>query len=123
MAYIEKSNWFDLTVHRDWEDILSMILGVVVVLSPAFFQFTDSVLVTFSTCMTGTLIFAVAGLEMVGVRRWEEVIELLLGAWLVAAPFVLGYAGMERSLHVAIGLAVAILAVFELWQERRRAAT
>ncbi len=121
MAYIEKSHWYDLNIHRDWEDILSMILGVVVILSPAFFQVTDSSVVTFSTCLTGTLIFAVAALEMVGVQRWEEAIELLLGAWLVAAPFVLGYVGMERTLHIAIGLAVAALAVLELWQDRRRA--
>lgn len=121
MAYIEKSHWYDLKMHRDWEDILSMILGVVVLVSPAFFQVTDSSVVTLSTCLTGILIFAVAALEMVGVRRWEEAIELLLGAWLVAAPFVLGYVGMERTLHVAIGLAVAALAVLELWQDSRKA--
>ncbi len=121
MAYTEKTHWYDINIHREWEDILSMILGVVVVLSPAFFQETESGVVTLSTCLTGILIFAVAALEMVGVRRWEEAIELLLGAWLVAAPFVLGYAGMERTLHVVIGFAVAALAVFELWQDRRRA--
>ena len=41
-----------------------------------------------------------------------------LGAWLIASPFIFAYAGALSLWHYALGAAVILLAVLELWQDR-----
>jgi hypothetical protein len=47
---------------------------------------------------------------------WTEWINLLLGFWLIASPWVLGFAH-TRAMHVSIGVGVvvAFLAALEIW--------
>ncbi len=53
---------------------------------------------------------------MVAFATWEEWANLLLGIWLVASPWVLGFTH-TRAMHfsIAVGAAVAFLAALELW--------
>jgi len=117
MATHTQSNGFSLLKHQTWEDGASMILGLLVVLSPALSDAAISTAVMAVTGFVGFLIVAMAGLEMVSLRRWEEIIETLCGSWLIASPFVLGYSGALRSWHIALGLLVVLLALSELWQD------
>ena len=66
------------------------------------------------------LITMIALLEVMSLQRWEEVLELVCGAWVVAAPYVLGYGGVLRISHFVLGAAVVVLALLELWQDRNR---
>ena len=70
-----------------------------------------------TTGFVGFLIVAMACLEMVSLRRWEETIECLCGAWLIASPFVFVYSGALRAWHIALGVLVMLLALLELWQD------
>ena len=56
---------------------------------------------------------------VVDLRRWEESLEAACGLWLIASPFVLGYAdaGTLRYWHFVLGIAVVLLAVLELRQD------
>jgi hypothetical protein len=120
MATLDNQHWYSLSSHRPWEDVASMLLGIVVIIAPAFISGSESTAVVISTGAVGVLIIALAMLEMTNWRRWEEWLEMLCGAWLVAAPFVLGYTGTLRTLHIVVGALVAALAVLELWQDRNR---
>ena len=44
------------------------------------------------------------------------------GVWLMASPFVFGdsAAGVLRFWHFVLGALVAILSIFEFWQERSK---
>ncbi len=117
MATHMQSNGFTLLKHQTWEDGASMILGLLVVLSPWLSDAATSIGIMTITGFVGFLIVAMAGLEMVSLRRWEETIETLCGTWLIASPFVLGYSGALRSWHIALGVLVVALALFELWQD------
>lgn len=117
MATHAQSNGFSLLKHQTWEDGASMILGLLVVLSPWLSDAATSTGIMTVTGFVGFLIVAMAGLEMVSLRRWEETIETLCGAWLIASPFVLGYGGALRFWHIALGALVVALALFELWQD------
>jgi hypothetical protein len=117
MATHTKSNGFSLLKHQTWEDGASMILGLLVVLSPWLSDAATSAGIMTVTGFVGFLIVAMAGLETVSLRRWEETIETLCGTWLIASPFVLGYSGALRSWHIALGVLVVLLALFELWQD------
>lgn len=115
-----------LTEHRRWEDILAMALGALIVLSPWLFVspmfggMEGNTQVVFSAILTGALVILAGALELFARQRWEEMLTLICGAWLVIAPYVLGYGGTLRGSHVALGAAVAILAAFELWQGTER---
>ena len=52
-------------------------------------------------------------------RRWEEGLETACGLWLIASPFIFGYAdaGTLRYWHFVLGAAVVLLAVLELRQD------
>ena len=120
MATHTQIHGFSLLKHQTWEDGASMVLGLLVVLSPSLSGAATSTAVMTLTGFVGVLIVAMAGLEMVSLRRWEETIETLCGIWLIASPFVFGYSGALRSWHIALGALVVLLALLELWQDRDR---
>jgi hypothetical protein len=105
-------------VHRLWEDWLSIVAGVLIGLSPWLSGAMSSSAVMWNTTIVGALVIGLAALELVDLRRWEEGLEMVLGVWLVAAPFVFGYAGTALMYwHLALGVAVIILAFMELTQD------
>jgi hypothetical protein len=59
-------------------------------------------------------------LELMSLERWEEILELVAGLWVVLSPLVFGYGGTLRVAHYLLGGLVAALALFELWQDRNR---
>jgi len=114
----EKRSW--LTRHRGWEDVCSAILGVLIVLSPALAGAEAGVALTISAGLAGLIITMLALLELLSLERWEELLELAAGLWMVLSPLVLGYDGTLRVVHYVLGGLVAVLALFELWQDRNR---
>ena len=52
-------------------------------------------------------------------RSWEEWINVVLGAWLVASPWVLGATLVATTNLVIVGVLVLALAVYEIWDEGR----
>lgn len=105
--------------HRNWEDWLGMLLGILIGLSPWFAGYTDSQLVTANALLFGALVLMFAQLELVSLRRWEEIAEILCGLWVMGSPFIFGYAGTGelRYWHFGLGAIVVLLALLELWQD------
>ena len=118
MAYSLGHSW--ITEHRRWEDFLSAAIGVLVVLSPSLAAGNFASAVTISTGFVGVMIVALAMLELMSLQRWEEVLELICGAWVIASPIVLNYGGPLRVWHFVLGGIVAALALLELAQDRNR---
>lgn len=131
-----------LPAHRNWEDWLSALVGLGVILLPVFVGASGGTVAQTTggeavftpifggvspglaamtaTGLAGILIAGVALLELVSLQRWEEVIELLLGAVVIAVPFMFGYGGALAYWQMAFGAVVMVLAVIELWQDRNR---
>jgi hypothetical protein len=112
--------------HRTWEDWLGMLLGVLIVVSPWFpSQASHEVIdadrsyVILNTFVVGMIVFGLAQLEYVALRRWEEVAGILVGLWLIASPYIFGYHGdgMLRFYHSSLGGLVLLLAALQLWQD------
>ena len=118
MNTMVKHRWF--TEHRGWEDFCSAALGVVILLSPTLVASEVGPAVYVSTGLVGVLITTLALLEIMSLQRWEEVLELACGLWVVVSPLVFDYGGALRLAHFVLGAAVAVLALLELWQDRKR---
>lgn len=108
-----------LNVHRSWEDLISMLIGVLIMISPWMANAVDSQFVVMNAIIVGALVLSLAQMEMIVLRASEEWFELACGLWLTASPFVLGYAssGELRYWHFVLGTLVVLLAVMELWQD------
>jgi len=106
-------------IHRTWEDWVGMMLGVLIGLSPWIAGQADGQSAMLNAIAVGAAVLLLAESELVNLHRWEETLELLCGLWLIASPFVFGYAeaGGLAIWHFALGGIVAVLAVIELWQD------
>jgi ABC-type branched-subunit amino acid transport system permease subunit len=111
----------NLSVHRHWEDWCSMGIGAVILLSPIIGQTVEFPYVTLNAVMVGVVVMLLAWLELILLETWEEYLEFAAGLWLAASPWVFGYSdlGLPTVMHVALGGAVAALAVVEFWQDQR----
>jgi uncharacterized membrane protein (Fun14 family) len=108
-----------LKVHHTWEDWLGIGIGLLIGLAPWIAGQADSSAVVYNAALVGVLVLALAAFEMVSLQRWEEGAEIACGLWLLASPFVFGYAadGALRYWHFVLGASVVLLAIFELWQD------
>jgi ABC-type branched-subunit amino acid transport system permease subunit len=115
------SNQF-FNVHRTWEDWFGMVLGLLIAVSPMLAGGEVSRAAIWNTVLVGVLILFIAELEYAVLQRWEEICQLVLGLWLIASPYVLGYsaAGSLRFWHSTLGGLVILLAALELWQDWNR---
>jgi hypothetical protein len=114
------------SIHRTWEDWCGMLLGVLIMLSPWFptqagHEVGDAErgFVILNTFTVGLVVFGLAQLEYVALQRWEQVAEIVLGLWLIASPYILGYSGdgLLRFWHSSLGGIVVLLATWQLWQD------
>ena len=111
-----------LKTHRTWEDGAGLVLGLMIALSPWFYDEPVVPAVLLNAGITGLAVLALSQMEIVYLRRWEEIAQLLCGTWLCASPFVFHYEHQDhlRFWHWALGGIVAMLALFELWQDWNR---
>ena len=104
--------------HRSWEDYLGLGLAVAVGLSPWFREEPLPRAAYVNASVIGVALLLLAQFELIRSGRWEEIAELACGLWLIASPFMLGYAhgNQLRFWHWMLGGAVAALAAYEYWQ-------
>jgi hypothetical protein len=114
------STRLERSTHRHWEDWLSISIGCLIVISPWLAGAADSQFAVLNAVAIGLVVSSVGALELGALQRWEEWIELALGLWLTASPWMLGYSHLSSlmAMHVALGVVVAMLACLELWQDR-----
>lgn len=97
-------------------DVLNLILGAVLVLSPWIFGFASGAQ-TQNAVISGIVIMVLSIAALAAFMEWEEWINLLAGLWVVVSPWVFGFAGAAVAMwtHVIIGVLVAVIAAVELW--------
>ena len=110
-----------MKIHKSWEDWVVLGLGTALIVSPAFDPVSLIPVALLNAIVVGFLILCFALSELLLVERWDERANLALGAWMSVAPLALGYFGIGTLWlwHMAIGAAVALLALLELWQDWR----
>jgi predicted MFS family arabinose efflux permease len=108
-------------VHRrSWEDWLLLVLGGLIFISPSLANTGYDNLTDANAVIVGLVIIVVAQLEIVAPFRWQEIVNLICGAWIMSAPLVLSYEGELRSWHFGLGGLVVIVTLLELLQDKHK---
>lgn len=101
---------------KHWQDPVNALVGAWLVLSPWAIGFADHRVATVNFVAVGVLLIAAAVGAIVVPKAWEEWVEVALGVWLLASPWLLGYAGVMMAMQDALfcGLLVAVLSLWVL---------
>jgi hypothetical protein len=94
-------------------DVANLVLGAILFISSWIFGSGPA---SQNAFVCGVVIVVISLAALAAFAVWEEWLNLILGLWLVIAPWVLGFTGTAATnVHVAVGSIVAILAAIELW--------
>jgi hypothetical protein len=98
-------------------DVVNLALGAWLFLTPWIFGFVPESSASWNAWISGVVIGALAIAALVAFAEWEEWINLALGLWVVASPWVVGFSGHSTAtgVHVLVGIAVAVVAAVRLW--------
>ena len=96
-------------------DLYNLLLATFLFVSPWLFARANGT-AAMDLRASGAAIAALSLAAMVAFANWEEWANLLLGIWLIASPWALGFAH-TRAMHfsIGVGVTVAFLAALELW--------
>ncbi|MGY4606922.1 putative cobalt transporter CbtA [Bradyrhizobium sp. USDA 4474] len=96
-------------------DVYNLFLAAVLSISPRLFKLTNS-LGKVDLWVTSAIIVVLSLAAMIAYRDWEEWINVLMGVWLIASPWLLGFPH-TRAMHLSIGFGIFIvlLALLDLF--------
>jgi hypothetical protein len=103
---------------QDW---INLVLAACLFISPWIIGFSGDTSPTWNAWIVGAAlaVIAIAALSMFA--EWEEWVNMALGAWLIIAPWILGFTANVNAFgtHVAIGVLVAAVSAWAVWDVRR----
>lgn len=96
-------------------DVYNLFLAAVLFISPWLFKLTNSQ-GKIDLWITSAIIVVLSLAAMIAYRDWEEWLNVLMGAWLIVSPWLLGFPH-TRAMHLSIGFGVVIvlLALLDLF--------
>jgi hypothetical protein len=96
-------------------DLYNLVLAAILLISPWLFTLTNTTArIDLWASSLAVLLISLAAIA--AFSKWEEWANLILGIWLIASPWILGFAH-TRAMHfsIGIGLAITFLAALELF--------
>jgi len=108
------------TSTRRSQDWYNLILGGLLFFSPWYMGFVGDFLPTRNAWIVGAALVVIAVAALSVFAEWEEWLNLALGLWLVASPWLLGFTGNLRAFwpHMAVGLLTAAVSAWAVWDYR-----
>jgi hypothetical protein len=100
-------------------DSLKLTCAAALFASPWVFAFTP--VATWNLWVCGYTVLTISLAALVAEADWEPRANFWLGAWIIAAPWILGFSGDPEAtfVHMAGGGMVSILSAVELWTAER----
>jgi len=96
-------------------DLYNLVLAAVLLVCPWLFTLTNmTARIDLWASSLAVILISVAAIA--AFAKWEEWANLILGIWLIASPWILGFTH-TRAMHfsIGIGLAIAFLSALELF--------
>lgn len=107
-----------------WQDWVMLVLGVWLFVSPFWMMAyaSSAGAIAWNSYIMGALVVIFSIAALVNHKLWEEGVNVAIGIWLIAAPFVLGYffgeslgAGWNQ---LFVGLLLALDALWVIGKRR-----
>jgi SPW repeat-containing protein len=112
-----------------WQDWGVLVLGILLVVAPWIFgTATTQALIAWNAGIVGVALVASTlwtfAQASVSATEWGYIawLQLILGAWLIIAPWLLGFAAITTAAWTAwiIGILVVVISVWKLLEVRRQ---
>ena len=120
-----------------WQDWLNVVLGLWIVASPWVLQHAMAAAgtmageaplgqatqtVMWNMYIVGILVAITAGAALIAFQTWEEWTNIVLGAWLLFSPWILGFSSAAALMWNAViaGAVVVMLASWAIGTARGR---
>lgn len=105
---------------KRWQDWVNLILGVWLFVSPWILAYAMQDAAAWNAYILGAAIVVFAAIAAYMPKAWEEMINTLLGVWLVLSPYVLGFAAQTMiAVHtVVVGVLVTVFAVWAMFSDK-----
>jgi len=96
-------------------DLYNLVLAAILLISPWLFTLTNTT-ARIDLWASSLAVILISLAAIAAFAKWEEWANLILGVWLIASPWILGFAH-TRAMHfsIGIGLAITFLAALELF--------
>ncbi len=95
---------------RHWQDSVIGLVGVWLIVSPWILDLTSTRAISVNFIACGAFAIILAGLAMAAFRLWEEWLDVALGAWLAASPWILGFNDSRHALWNGLACGAVIIA-------------
>jgi SPW repeat len=113
----------DVVANRDWTravilDLAKIACATLLFVAPWLFAFAP--VPAWNLWIVGYLMLTCGLAEFLAEADWEAQTNCCLGAWVLSAPWILGFSSSEVAtiVHVAGGSCVCILSAVELWDAK-----
>ncbi len=96
-------------------DAYQLLLAIFLFASPWLFAFAHGT-ARADDWISAVLVASISFAAIVFFREWEEWINFILGVWISASPWILGFQHTAAMrVNLGIGVLIAYLAILELW--------
>jgi hypothetical protein len=104
---------------RRWQDGANLVLGAWLFLSPWVLNYSSTP-AAWNAYVTGAAIVLFALIAAYMPKAWEEIINTLIGMWLVISPFVIAPVRADVALHtVVVGILATAFAIWAMSNDQR----
>jgi hypothetical protein len=106
---------------RNVKDWVSLVLAACLFVSPWVVGFATLTVAAWNAWIIGIVLAIVTIAALSTVTAWEEWANLVLGLWLIASPWIVGFAASTGALwtHVILGVLVAAVSAWAVWDQRQ----
>ena len=106
---------------RRWQDGCNLVFGIWLLLTPIMFEYDPRIPVaSINAYIMGAAIIAFSMVAVYMPRVWEEWINMALGVWVLASPWILGFTVQRNETETAaiVGLLVITLATWAMLRDK-----
>lgn len=99
---------------QDWANV---VLAIAVFISPWVIGFAAEAVPSWNAWIVGVMLGALAVAAISAFAEWEEWLNLALGLWLAASPWLLGFTANMNVMwtNVVLGLLVVVVSLWAVW--------
>ena len=100
---------------KRWQDQVILLLGLWLIVSPWAFSYPEGSPQMMNAIVSGLVIAVLAAFDLYKTYFWAVVVNLLVGVWVAASPWVLRLADQRVVMwnELLVGIAVVVLALWE----------